>query len=89
MAKKKKVPKKRNLKYGQVISSRTKAAGNIRGVSESAADEESGVQFKKELRKNLMFLAGFFIVLFVIYFLVARTSLLDPVLSIFGLKGLY
>ena len=89
MAKKKKTPKKRNLKYGKVgagpVNSKTIVAGSQK-ESETVAQN---VWFRKELRRNLIFIAAFFVVLIIIYVLAARTNILNQVLAIFGLKNLY
>ena len=93
MAKKKtkKSERKRVLKYGQVASSpRNSVSGTEPGTSVSKGKDEVVVSgFKRELRRNLIFVVSFFLILLVLYFLLTKTSLLDSLLNIFGLKGLY
>ncbi len=89
MAKKKKSPKKRNLKYGTISAGAAKSDAVVSIGKKEPKDEVQDVWFKKELRRNLIFLAVFFLTLITIYILVTKTNALNPVLAIFGLQNLY
>lgn len=89
--KRKKSEKIRNLKYGNLVSAKPKEAGvksttgNVKVVSEKSNDSK----FKRELRRNLIFVSSFFAALLIIDILLTRTNLLNPILNLFGLSGLY
>jgi len=92
--KRKKGTKKRNLKYGQVSSVKAEGSRSDDSISSKksageAPKSKENTEFKKEIRRNLIFIGSFFAVLLVLYFLLTKTSVLDPVLNLFGLSGLY
>lgn len=89
MAKKKKSPKKRNLKYGTISLGAVKSEVVVSSGKQEPEAEVQDVWFKKELRRNLIFIASFFVALILFDILLTKTSLLSPLLSLLGLKGLY
>lgn len=90
--KKKKTGIKRNLKYGTIVSPKAASPKN-RGVAgklkEKPFESETNPEFKKELRRNLLFVGGFFLILVILYLTLTKTNLLNPILAIFGLDGIY
>lgn len=95
MAKKKtkKSERKRVLTYGKPTSAfvkkdKTSEESNF-DVVKTASSAPENETFKKELRKNLVFVFSFFMALFVLYFILTRTNILNPLLNIVGLDGLY
>jgi Trk-type K+ transport system membrane component len=92
--KKKKSQKKRNLKYGHAPGViQNAASGSTDKPKQKKAvliDEESiDPEFKKELRKSLIFVGVFFIFIMALYFVLIKTDFLDPILSAIGLGDLY
>lgn len=92
--KKKKTKRKRNLKYGNIASSKVtdlKKEVIIDDGSKKAKPfvSETNPEFKRELRKNLIFVGGFFLLLIILYLILTKTNLLNPILNSIGLNGLY
>lgn len=97
MAKKKrrKSEKIRNLKYGNISLAKEKKENPeseeykaLQATQKTPSSQESK-DFKKELRRSLTFTGTFFLLLLVLYFVLTQTSLLNPVLNMLGLGGLY
>jgi len=94
MAKKKKrTGRKRNLKYGNIAVSKSADLKNQPADASSkktnSFESETNPEFKKELRKNLLFVGGFFLVLVILYLTLTKTTILNPLFSALGLEGLY
>lgn len=77
-----------DLKYG-IVRGQSKKTDSQKVTSEKKSVNTSDFIFRKELKRNLIFIGSFFLVLLIIYFLLTKTSLFDLILSIFGLKNLY
>ncbi len=91
MAKKrKKTERKRNLKYGQIEKTvKVETITQNKGKSEVKKVSKGDLVFKSELRRNLIYVGLFFLVLLVFYLIITQTNLLNPVISLLGLNGLY
>lgn len=93
--KRKNSEKKRNLKYGNISLAKEKSTGlktkeskNLKFSKEVSSTKEDK-EFKRELRRSLVFTGSFLFVLLVLYFVLTKTSILSPVLDVLGLGGLY
>ncbi|MEK7447764.1 MAG: hypothetical protein AAB632_03180 [Patescibacteria group bacterium] len=93
--KRKNSEKKRNLKYGNISlakeksrSLKTKGSKDLK-FSKGASSTKEDKEFKKELRRSLTFTGSFLLILLVLYFVLTKTSILNPVLDVLGLGGLY
>lgn len=97
MAKKKRKNsgKKRNLKYGNIALVKEKRAVSSSEefqelkTSQKKSPSKENKEFKKELRRSLTFTGSFLLVLLVLYFVLTKTSILNPFLGMLGLGGLY
>jgi len=90
--KKKKSEKKRNLKYGNVTLPRAevaKGSSNSFDIQKKDSVSRKNNEFKKEIRKNLIFIGSFFAFLLILYILITKTNVLNPLLDLLGLGGLY
>lgn len=89
--KRKKTERKRDLKYGSAVSRTlikdSKVAVDSNADKEVVPLENSG--FRKELKRNLIFVFSFFVLLVVIFLILTRTNLLEPLLQAIGMGGLY
>lgn len=93
MAKKKrrKTERKRDLKYGNVVSQGLKKNSVVATSLSSGKVVESSdnAEFKKELRRNLIFVFSFLSALLVIYLVLTKTDFFNPILALLRLKGIY
>ncbi|RJO60204.1 hypothetical protein C4544_05510 [candidate division WS5 bacterium] len=89
--KRKKGGKNRHLKYGNAPENIKKDKTKVQAAGEKPFPQKEADDpvFKKELRKNLIFVGIFFLIIIGLYFLLAKTSLLNPLLQLIGLKNLY
>ncbi len=87
--KRKKSEKIRHLKYGNIASPKPRAAQSKESEGDKVSLKSGNSDFSKELRRNLIFVASFFGALLIIDILLTKTNLLNPILNLFGLGGLY
>jgi hypothetical protein len=89
--KRKKTERKRDLKYGNVVSqtSRKDDTAAVNNIVEKAVESSDSIEFKKELKRNLVFVFSFLGILLAISFILAQTNILEPLLQVVGLGGLY
>ena len=91
--KKKKSERKRTLKYGSIPGNTKKERNVDLSVSQeksvTAQEGSTDFEFKKELKKNLVFVGVFFLITILLYFSLTKTNLLSPVLQAIGLGNLY
>lgn len=83
--------KKRHLKYGNITLATGKSSDSeAKGATPVNARKGKGQSaFKRELRNNLLFAGSFLAALLVLYFILTKTNVLNPLLEILGLGGLY
>jgi hypothetical protein len=83
--------KKRNLKYGNITLAKEKNEVLDSKASEASKPSSSveNKEFKKELKRSLIFTGSFLLILLALYFILTRTSLLNPMLDMLSLEGLY
>jgi len=79
--------KKRNLKYGQILKSGQVSAPQNKEAKEAAIGQDTG--FKKEIRKNLLYVGIFTIFLILMVLVLTKTNVLEPLLILLGLKNIY
>ena len=93
--KRKKSEKIRNLKYGNIslAKEKSKSSGSKESetpkISQKTSPSKENKEFKKELRRSLTFTGSFLLILLALYFVLTKTSLLNPILNMLGLSGLY
>lgn len=89
--KKKKGEKKRHLKYGNMPENikKDRIKAQVGSKEKATVQKSFDLVFKKELKKNLIFVGIFFLLILAIYFSITKTNLLDPLLQTIGLRNLY